>query len=127
MDSEEGESLLRKPKVVVTGGAGFIGSHLVETLLENYSVLVIDDFSSGSTLNLRAVRNHKHLRVAKGNICDDSLIRNALKNSKAVFHLAAKVSVPRSVKNPILSNDVNVNGTLKLLTAAVRNRVQRFV
>jgi UDP-glucose 4-epimerase len=115
-------------KAVVTGGAGFVGSHLVEALIEkNFQVVVLDDFSSGKLSNLRRVANHPQLKVVKGDIRDKGTIQHLLKNTDAVFHEAAEVGVGRSVRNPDLTNDVNVNGTLNLLRSAVKNHVGRFI
>ncbi len=117
---------LSKERVVVTGGAGFIGSHLVEALSKQYSVLILDNFSTGTMKNLDASRS-SDVKVVRGDIRDPSLIRATLRHAMAVFHEAARVSVTRSVKDPALTNDVNVNGTLNLLIASVKNRVKRFV
>jgi len=117
-----------RQKAVVTGGAGFLGSHLVEALLDkNFQVVVLDDLSSGKMSNLKSVASHPRLKIVKGDIRDTGTIRHLLKNTDVVFHEAAEVSVPRSIKNPNLTNDVNVNGTLNLLQSAVKNRVGRFV
>jgi len=116
-----------RQKAVVTGGAGFIGSHLVDALLRNFDVTVLDDFSSGKLSNLPRVKHQRGLKIIRGDIRNKTTVSAALKNAYVVFHEAAKVSVLRSVENPILTNDVNVNGTLNLLHSAVKNRVTRFV
>src|SRR5712692_11703284 len=117
-----------RQKAVVTGGAGFLGSHLVEALLDkNFQVVVLDDLSSGKMSNLKSVESHPRLKTVKGDVRDKGTIRHLLKKTDVVFHEAAEVSVPRSIKNPNLTNDVNVNGTLNLLQSAVKNRVGRFV
>jgi UDP-glucose 4-epimerase len=117
-----------RQKAVVTGGAGFIGSHLVEALLEkDYQVVVLDDFSSGKLSNLRRIANHPQLKTVKGDIRDKGTIEHLLKNTDVVFHEAADVGVGRSIRNPDFTNDVNVNGTLNLLRSAVKNRIGRFV
>ena len=115
-------------KVVVTGGAGFLGSHLVEALIEkNFQVVVLDDFSSGKPSNLQRVATHPWLKVVKGDIREKGTVQHLLKHTAVVFHEAADVSVLKSIKNPGLTNDVNVNGTLSLLRSAVKNRVGRFI
>ena len=117
---------MSRERVVVTGGLGFIGSHLTEVLSKQYEVLVLDDFSTGNLRNL-ANMQRKNIRIVRGDIRNPALAKSALQKAKAVFHEAARVSVTRSVKDPELTNDVNVNGILNLLIAAVKNRVERFI
>ncbi len=106
-------------RVLVTGGAGFIGSHLVERLLaEGLEVTVLDDFSTGSTKNLASVEGA--VGVIRGSILDASAIGEAARGAKCVFHLAAIVSVPRSVQEPLLVDEVNCRGTLMALEASRR-------
>jgi UDP-glucose 4-epimerase len=113
-------------KVLVTGGAGFIGSHLVDRLLlEGYEVTVLDNLSSGKTENLN-LKDAK-LHFLKGDIRDAETVKKALKDVDVVFHLAAIIDVAFSVKEPLLVNDVNVNGSLNLLNESVRHYVKRFV
>jgi len=112
--------------VLVTGGAGFIGSHLVERLLkEDYNVVVLDDLSSGKTENLDL--KNRSLLFVKGNICDRELVKKAVKDVEVVFHLAALVDVPFSVKNPLLVNQVNVCGSLNILEESVKNSIEKFI
>ena len=104
-------------RCVVTGGAGFIGSHTVEELVRRgHSVMVFDDFSSGHEENLGPVRGS--LEVRKGSVADLEAVREACRGANCVIHLAARVSVPRSVKDPIATNHINVDGTLNVLVAA---------
>jgi len=112
--------------VLVTGGAGFIGSHLVERLLkEGYSVVVLDDLSSGKTENLD-LRNRK-LLFLKGDIRNKEIVTRALKDVEVVFHLAALIDVPFSIQNPLLVNQVNVCGSLNILEESVKNNVEKFI
>jgi len=112
--------------VLVTGGAGFIGSHLVERLLkEDYNVVVLDDLSSGKTENLDL--KNRSLLFVKGNICDRGLVKKAVKDVEVVFHLAALVDVPFSVRNPLLVNQVNVCGSLNILEESVKNSIEKFI
>jgi UDP-glucose 4-epimerase len=115
-----------KDRVVVSGGAGFIGSHLTEALSEDFNVVVLDNFSSGNVANLAHAPKDR-VRVINGDIRDFSVAKSALRKAKAVFHEAAVVSVAKSIRNPTLTNDVNVNGTLNLLLAAVANKVPWFI
>ncbi len=118
-----------KARYLVTGGAGFIGSHLVERLLrEGARVRVLDDFSEGSRANLAgASRYRDRLEVIRGDVRRLATVERATRGVEIVFHQAALRSVPRSVKDPLGANDHNVNGTLNVLEAARRCRVRRVV
>lgn len=111
---------------LVTGGAGFIGSHLVRSLVaDGLPVRVLDDFSTGQRRNLADVADR--VEVTEGSICDAAAVRSAMRGVETVFHLAARSSVPRSVEQPRETNETNVNGTLNLLLAARDAGVRRFV
>jgi UDP-glucose 4-epimerase len=115
-------------KVIVTGGAGFIGSHLTERLVElGYQAVIIDDLSSGKMENMDRVLSGKKAEFIHGSITDLSLLKRLFKDADYVFHLAAITSVPRSIDNPQASHEVNVNGTLNVLLAARDNSVRRLV
>lgn len=112
--------------VLVTGGAGFIGSHLVGRLVENgESVRVLDNFTTGKEENLNGLKDK--VTIFNGDICDKETARKALDGVDYVLHQAALPSVPRSVKDPIASNRVNVSGTLNLLVESKNSGVKRFV
>jgi UDP-N-acetylglucosamine 4-epimerase len=113
-------------RFLVTGGAGFIGSHLVERLLgENHDVTVLDDFSTGRRENLAPYLSRVHL--IEGNITDIAICRRAADRADFVLHEAALGSVPRSVGDPVATHAANATGTLNLLIAAKDHRVKRFV
>ena len=114
---------------LVTGGAGFIGSHLVERLLaDGARVRVLDNFSTGARANLGfAPRFRGHLEVLRGDIRNLSVVLRAARGARVIFHQAAMRSVPRSVKDPLGANANNVDGTLNVLEAARRCRVPRVV
>ena len=113
-------------KVLVTGGAGFIGSHLVERLVrDEHQVRVLDDLSAGTESNLAAVAGK--YEFLKGDIREHAVVKEAVRGVEAVFHEAALGSVARSVDKPEASNAVNVDGTLALLVAARDAGVTRFV
>jgi UDP-glucose 4-epimerase len=115
-------------RVLVTGGAGFIGSHLVERLLtEGHTVRVLDDFSSGRRENLTFAKPGAALEVVEGDIRDTPDVRDAVAGMEAIFHEAALVSVPRSVEDPELSCDINAHGTARVFDAARRAGVLRIV
>lgn len=113
-------------KVLVTGGAGFIGSHLAENLLKKgHAVRVIDNFSTGSRDNISHIAND--IELIEGDIRDYHTVSQAMKGINVVFHEAALPSVPRSINDPISSNNVNINGTLNLLWNAVEQKTERFI
>ena len=112
-------------KVVVTGGAGFIGSHIVEYWSgENADISVLDNLRSGYRKNLEGF---KSVNFIEGSINDKSLVDEVLRRANYVFHLAAMVSVPESVENPYECVDVNVKGLLNVLEACVKNNVKKIV
>lgn len=111
---------------VVTGGAGFIGSHTVDELVRRgETVVVLDDLSSGKEENLAEIRSK--ISFIKGSITDLEAVRKAVQSADYVVHLAARTSVPRSVKDPLETNKVNVEGTLNVLVAARDAKVKRVV
>ncbi|MFH1748400.1 MAG: SDR family oxidoreductase [Planctomycetota bacterium] len=111
---------------LVTGGAGFIGSHLARGLLaQGHQVRVLDNLSTGHRANLAEIENDIELVV--GDIRDPEIARKCTTGVEAVFHLAARASVPRSVAHPEQANDVNINGTLNLLLAARDAGAHRFI
>ena len=116
---------MKNKKVVVTGGLGFIGSHLVERLNENNDVIIIDDLSSGNIENIEELDLSK-IDTDFGDITKIDL-EKVLEGADYVFHLAAVTSVPQSVKDPIRSNEVNLTGTLKILEAARKCGVKKVI
>ncbi len=104
-------------RYLVTGGAGFIGSHVVDELLRrDHSVAVLDDFSTGREQNLANVC--AEFELIRGSICDHAALQKACHGADFIIHLAARTSVPRSVEEPLDTNLVNVEGTLRVLLAA---------
>ncbi len=115
-------------KNLVTGGAGFIGSHLVEALVHaGERVVVLDDLSSGSRANLAGLPAGAPVEFLEGSITDPATVRRAVAGCQRVFHLAAWVSVPQSVAEPLQTHRCNVHGTLGVLTAARAAGVDRVV
>lgn len=113
-------------KFLVTGGAGFIGSNIVEELLKRgYSVRVLDNFSTGKRENLKDFE--KDIEIVEGDIRSYHTVNKAVKGMDIVLHQAALPSVPRSIYDPITTNEVNVSGTLNVLEAARENNVKRIV
>lgn len=117
-----------KRKVLVTGAAGFIGSNLSEYLLEKgFEVIGLDNFSTGFEKNLISLKKNKSFQFIKGDIRDFKTCLNASKEVTFVLHQAALGSVPRSIKDPLTSNEVNINGFLNILEASKQNSVKRFI
>jgi len=115
-------------RILVTGGAGFIGSHLVSRLLtEGYYVIVLDNFQSGRIKNISEYLDADNFELVKGDVCDRSDVRDAMDKVDAVVHLAASIDVDESMKNPLEVHDVNVNGTLNVLERARGAKVKKFV
>ena len=118
-------SSLRDRRVLVTGGAGFIGSHLVEALLAlGARVVVFDNLSAGQIAN---IVTPDRVQFVQGSMLDPDAIANALHDCEIVFHLAARVSVPQSVTDPKAYHDVNGTGTINLLEAARKEGVRRII
>jgi len=112
--------------VLVTGGAGFIGSHLVARLVrDGPAVRVLDNFSTGKPKRLAAVRDD--IDLIEGDLRDEGAVGRATRGVGTVYHLAAEPSVPRSIADPQTTVDVNITGTLRLLEAAVANGCRRLV
>lgn len=115
-------------KILVTGGAGFIGSNLCEVLLQQKNkVICLDNFSTGKRKNLESFISNPDFTLLEGDIRNLEDCKMAAKNVDFVLHQAALGSVPRSINDPITTNDVNVSGFLNMLVAARDARVKRFV
>lgn len=115
-------------KVLVTGGAGFIGSHLVDKLISRgYSVVVLDNFHSGKIESFREILGRESFEMIEGDIRDRKAVREAMDGVDAVVHLAALIDVEESVNNPFETHNVNVNGTLNILVEAARSGVKKCV
>lgn len=106
-------------KVLITGGAGFIGSNLVEDLFKkNYKIIVLDNFSTGYKNNLTEFEDK--IEVINGDIRDKNLVNKLIKETSAVFHLAAMVSVPESIEKPAECYDINLTGSLNIIEACIK-------
>lgn len=122
------EEKIHSQKILVTGGAGFIGSNLCEKLLDlNAKVTCLDNFSTGKKENLKFIENHPNFYLIEGDIRDMDTCQKACEGVDYVLHEAALGSVPRSLKDPVTSNDVNISGFLNMLVAARDAGVKRFV
>ena len=122
------DRIVTNSRVLVTGGAGFIGSNLVESLLKtgNY-VVCLDNFSTGKRENLSGFINNPHFRLIEGDIRNYSDCEESVRGIDYVFHEAALGSVPRSISDPVSSTDVNIGGFVKMLFAAKEAKVRRFI
>jgi len=119
---------LTNKRVLVTGGAGFIGSNLCQALLDkNNKVTCLDNFATGKKANIADFESHKNFRLIEGDIRNLTDCEKAVKGLDYVLHQAALGSVPRSLKDPITSNDVNVGGFLNMLVASRDAGIKRFV
>ncbi len=115
-------------KVVVTGGAGFIGSHLAEELAgRGYRVTILDDLSTGSMRNIETILKDHIVELFQGSVTDLPTLRRVFEGARFVFHLAALPSVPRSIKDPLPTHEVNASGTLKVLLAARDGGVSKVI
>jgi UDP-glucose 4-epimerase len=115
-------------RVVVTGGAGFIGSHLADELAHRgCDVIILDDLSTGRLENIESLLAHGGAQFVEGSIADLSLLHRILQGADVVFHQAAIASVPASIEQPIVSHEVNVTGTLNVLVAAKEAGVGKVV
>lgn len=119
---------LKDKKILVTGGAGFIGSHITDALLKlDNEVTVIDDLSNGNLSNLSFAAKNRNFNFINGDIRDFKLFKNILNNIDIIFHEAALVNVQKSITHPFKTNDVNVNGTLNLLSMAKNYSIQKII
>jgi UDP-glucose 4-epimerase len=128
MNGSAGETTMKNSRILVTGGAGFIGSRLVGRLLrQGYEVTVLDNLLAGTSENLEEHLSSTSLCLIKGDVRSSRAVKKAVRGASAVFHLAALVDVPLSVENPVLTNEVNVRGTLSMLEASLAENVDRFI
>ena len=110
-------------KAIITGGAGFIGSNLAEVLSRDNEVIIVDDLSTGNEANIRGFE----IELVKGSVTDLDLLRKIFEGADYVFHQAAIPSVPRSIKDPVSTNEANVTGTLNVLIAARDCSVKKVI
>ncbi len=115
-------------KILVTGGAGFIGSNMCEFLLsQDYGVVCLDNFITGKHKNIQQLMNHEKFQLIEGDIRNLEDCHTAVKSVDAVLHLAALGSVPRSIADPVTTNDININGYLNMIVATRDAGIKRFV
>ena len=119
---------MSKNRAIVTGGAGFIGSHLAEKLLtRGYQVIILDDLSTGKRGNILPILTQGDIQFIEGSVTDLPLLNKLFQNVSYVFHLAAIPSVPRSIEDPQATHEANTTGTLNVLLAARDNGVKKVI
>jgi len=121
------KEIIKNKKILITGGAGFIGSNLCNHFIKNNKVVCLDNFATGHFHNIAHLMNNKNFKLIEGDIRDYKTCEDAVKGTDYVLHQAALGSVPRSINDPLTSNEVNVSGFLNVLQAATKEGVSRFV
>ena len=109
---------MKQKKVVITGGAGFIGSNLADSLVADNQLTIIDDLSTGTLNNINDLITNKNVKFIRGSVLNLELLEHIFQGIDFVFHMAAIPSVARSINDPISTNEVNIAGTLNVLIAA---------
>lgn len=117
---------IQNKRIVITGGAGFIGSNLAKSLVLRNKVIIVDNFSQGSRNNLKEIKANTNLKIVKADILDASKMIELTKNTDIIFHLAVQC-LRVSLENPFLVNEVNATGTLNMLWAGYKNNVKKFL
>jgi UDP-glucose 4-epimerase len=120
------QAIFRK-KIIVTGGAGFIGSHLVEELSPDNELIILDDLSTGRLENVEPFFKKANASFVRGSVTDLPLLQKLFQGADYVFHQAALTQVPQSVANPLAADEVNIRGTLNVLIASRDNKVKKAV
>jgi UDP-glucose 4-epimerase len=118
---------MKDQRVIVTGGAGFIGSNLARKMALENGVVILDDLSTGRMENIKELLKKENVWFIRGSITNLNLLQKSFENIDYVFHQAALASVPGSIEDPVANNNVNINGTLNVLTAARDNQVKKVV
>lgn len=118
---------MKNKRVMITGGAGFIGSNLADELSLDNEVVILDDLSTGNMENINELLKKENVTFIHGNITDLDILQKNFNDIDYVFHQAALANVPESIKNPISNNNININGTLNVLTASRDNQIKKVV
>lgn len=118
---------MKNKRIVITGGAGFIGSNLATALCEDNEVVILDDISTGKLENIDSLVRNELVTLVKGSITDIKLLKRTFEGAEYVFHLAAIASVAKSIENPDLTTEVNLTGTMNVLLACMDKGVKKVV
>ena len=118
---------MKNKNIIITGGAGFIGTNIARTLADDNNVTIIDDLSTGKIENIQDLINENKIKFIKGSITDLDLLKKSFKNVDYAFHQAALASVPQSFEDPVKTNNINLNGTVNVLIASRDNNVEKVV
>jgi len=119
---------MKNKTILITGGGGFIGSHLARKYIEEARIVkILDDFSTGSVSNIRGLLNYRNMKLIRGDIRDKALVDKATEGVDIILHLAAQVHVDKSIVSPRSTFEVNTLGTLNILDAALENEVELLV
>jgi UDP-glucose 4-epimerase len=118
---------MRNKRIVITGGAGFIGSNLASAICEDNEVVILDDISTGKLKNIHDLIKSGSISLVKGDITDLELLKKNFEGAEYIFHLAAIPSVIKSVENPELTTEINLTGTMKVLIASLEKKVKKVV
>ena len=119
---------MSRKSILITGGAGFIGSHLAQHFVEKgYLVKILEDFSSGIVNNIQGLFNYRNFKLIRGDVRDKEIVRKSTADIDFVFHLAAQIHVDRSITDPRETFEINALGTLNILDAAIENDVELIV
>lgn len=128
MQNKMSTEILKNKKILITGGAGFIGSNLIEKFVyQNNEIICLDNFITGKKENIIEFSDLPNFKLIEGDIRDIETCRNAVKGVDIVLHQAALGSVPRSVKDPITTNAINISGFLNVIQASVEANIKRFI
>ena len=119
------ENKMRNKNIIITGGLGFIGSHITDEIINNNQITILDNFSTGKIENLKNPE-HPNLKIIKDDL-NTANLQQLLENQDYIFHLAAAASVPQSVETPLNTHSNNVNGTIKLLVAAKDSDIKKII
>ena len=115
-------------KILITGGAGFIGSHLLDSCVKaGHTVVSLDNFANKNSMNISHLRDYHNCKLIEGDIRDTDLLEKLMRDVNVVFHLAAYLPKDKKIDNPFLCFDINEKGTLNLLKAAYQNGVSTFI
>ena len=122
-----GGKILKNKKIIITGGAGFIGSNIARTLFEDNEIIILDNFLSGRLKNITDLVEDNFISFVSGSIMDKELLKKTFKNADYIFHLAAIPSISESIEDPFHTSEINVAGTINILYASLMNDIKKVI